>query len=310
MPTDAKRQAVTDLADLLRGSSALAVADYRGLTVSEMHTVRRSLRGNGVSLKVAKNRLLRIAADEAGLADLKPLLDGPTAIASTTGDEVSLARALQDAFRPYKVVTLRGGLLAGQPVSAADLQRLATLPGREVLLGRLAGGMVAPLSGMAAVLAANLRNLVGVLSAVADQKRESEGPSAETAEVVATEPAPAEEAAATVETAAEADGSEDAPTSEDVPTADETAAADESDSSAGDPPAVAESTDEAAPAEAIAETSAADTAEESSAAEEVEAPAEEPAAEAATAAETATDNESEPLEPNQETEATTDKENE
>jgi large subunit ribosomal protein L10 len=277
MPTDAKRQAVTDLADLLRESSALAVADYRGLTVSEMHTVRRSLRGNGVSLKVAKNRLLKIAADEAGLADLKPLLDGPTAIASTTGDEVSLARALQDAFRPYKVVTLRGGLLAGQPVSAADLQRLATLPGREVLLGRLAGGMAAPLSGMAAVLAANLRNLVGVLGAVAEQKRESEGPSAETADAVATEPAPAEEAAATEETGADA---------------------------------AADSADEAAPAEAIAETGEADAAEEPPAADEAEAPAEEPAAEAATDAVTAADDESEPLEPNQETEATTDKENE
>ena len=131
MPTDAKRQEVSKLADLLRGSSALAVADYRGLTVAEMHTVRRSLRANGVSLKVAKNRLLKIAAAEAGLDELTGLLDGPTAIAATRGDEVSLAKALQDAFRPYKVVTLRGGLLAGQPVSASDLQRLATLPSRR-----------------------------------------------------------------------------------------------------------------------------------------------------------------------------------
>ena len=174
MPTDAKRQAVSELAEMLRASSALAVADYRGLTVSEMHTVRKSLRANGVSLQVAKNRLLKIAADEAGLDQLKSLLEGPTAIASTTGDEVSLARALQDAFRPFKVVSLRGGLLAGQPVSAADLGRLATLPSRDVLLGRLAGGFAAPLTGMAAVLAANLRNLVGVLNAVADQKRQTE----------------------------------------------------------------------------------------------------------------------------------------
>jgi hypothetical protein len=123
---------------------------------------------------VAKNRLLKIAADEAGLEELKPLLAGPTAVAATSGDEVSLARALQEAFRPYKVVTLRGGLLAGQPISATDLGRLANLPSREVLLGRLAGGMVAPLSGMASVLAANLRNLVGVLNAVAEQRRQTE----------------------------------------------------------------------------------------------------------------------------------------
>jgi large subunit ribosomal protein L10 len=174
MPTDAKRQAVSQLVDMLRASSALAVADYRGLTVSEMHAVRKTLRANGVRLQVAKNRLLKIAADEAGLEELKPLLAGPTAVAGTSGDEVSLARALQEAFRPYKVVTLRGGLLAGQPISAADLGRLASLPSREVLLGRLAGGMVAPLSGMASVLAANLRNLVGVLNAVAEQRRQTE----------------------------------------------------------------------------------------------------------------------------------------
>jgi large subunit ribosomal protein L10 len=174
MPTDAKRQAVSQLVDMLRASSALAVADYRGLTVSEMHAVRKTLRANGVRLQVAKNRLLKIAAAEAGLEELKPLLAGPTAVAATSGDEVSLARALQEAFRPYKVVTLRGGLLAGQPISATDLGRLANLPSREVLLGRLAGGMVAPLSGMASVLAANLRNLFGVLNAVAEQRRHAE----------------------------------------------------------------------------------------------------------------------------------------
>lgn len=201
MPTDAKRQAVTELTEMLRGSSALAVADYRGLTVSEMHAVRRSLRSNGVSLKIAKNRLLKIAADEAGVAELKTLLDGPTAIAATSGDEVSLARALQDAFRPYKTVTVRGGLLAGQPVSASDLQRLASLPSREVLLARLAGGMAAPLTGMAGVLAANLRNFIGVLNAVVDSKRETDVGSAD---VATTEASPVEAA----DLPAEADSAE------------------------------------------------------------------------------------------------------
>jgi large subunit ribosomal protein L10 len=262
MPTDAKRQAVTDLAAMLRESSALAVADYRGLTVSEMHTVRRTLRANGVNLKVAKNRLLKIAAGEAGLDELKPMLDGPTAIATTSGDEVGLARALQDAFRPYKVVTLRGGLLAGQPVSASDLQRLATLPGREVLLGRLAGGMVAPLSGMAAVLAGNLRNLVGVLSAVADQKRQAEPAVAEAApaeapeaqadeaqaeeapatdEAPMAEEAPVEEAPATDEAPAH-----EAPVADEAPAVDETPAAEEA--PAEEPPATDEAPANEAPA--------------------------------------------------------------
>lgn len=174
MTTPAKQQTVAELTDLLRSSSALAVADYRGLKVSDMQTVRRSLRAGGVSLHVAKNRLLKRAADDAGLTELTPMLTGPTALAITTGDEIGLARALADAFKPFnKVVTIRGGLLAGRAIDGASLARLATLPSREVLLSRLAGGMVAPLSGMAGVLAANLRNMAGVLAAVAEQKRQS-----------------------------------------------------------------------------------------------------------------------------------------
>lgn len=179
MPTDAKRQAVTKLAELLRRSSVLAVTDYRGLSVSDMQSVRRTLRASSVELHIAKNRLLKIAADEADLAELKPMLEGPTALASISGDEVAMAKALQDAFRPYaRTVTIRGGLLGRRAVDAEQLQRLATLPSREVLLAKLAGGMAAPIAGMAGVLAANLRNLVGVLSAVADQKRTTEGGSA------------------------------------------------------------------------------------------------------------------------------------
>ena len=179
MPTDAKRQAVSELAEMLRNSSAMAVADYRGLKVSDMQSVRRTLRASGVELHVAKNRLLKIAADEAGMGELKEMLTGPTALATISGEEVALAKALQEAFRPYsRVVTLRGALLGTRAIDGASLARLASLPSREVLLARVAGGMAAPLAGMAGVLAANLRNLVGVLNAVADVKRQTEGGSA------------------------------------------------------------------------------------------------------------------------------------
>ena len=176
MPNDTKRQAVAELAELLRGSSAMAVADYRGLSVADMQAVRRSLRGNGVELHIAKNRLRKIAADEVELAELKPLLSGPTAIATIHGDEAALATALQEAFRPYsRTVTVRGGMLGNVAIDADGLTRLASLPGREVLLGKLAGGIASPLTGFASVLAANLRNLAGVLNAVADQKQQTQG---------------------------------------------------------------------------------------------------------------------------------------
>ncbi len=175
MPTDLKRQAVTELADMLRNSSAVAVADYRGLKVAEMQSVRRSLRASGVELHVAKNRLLKIAADHADRGELTPMLTGPTALATISGDEITLAKALADAIRPYsKVVSLRGGLLGSTAIDAAALSRMATLPSREVLLGKLAGSLAGPMTGFAAVLAANLRNLAGVLAAVADQKQQTE----------------------------------------------------------------------------------------------------------------------------------------
>jgi large subunit ribosomal protein L10 len=175
MPTDLKRQAVTQLAEMLRNSSAVAVADYRGLKVAEMQAVRRTLRANGVELHVAKNRLLKIAADQADRGELTPMLTGPTALATISGDEVALAKALAEAIRPYnRVVSLRGGLLGSTAIDAAALTRMATLPSREALLGKLAGALAGPMTGFAAVLAANLRNLAGVLAAVTDQKRQSE----------------------------------------------------------------------------------------------------------------------------------------
>ena len=180
MPTDIKRHAVAELAQMLRDSSALAVADYRGLKVSDMQAVRRSLRASGVELHVAKNRLLKIAADEADRADLKPMLTGPTALATITGDAAALAKALQDALRPYsRVVSLRGGMLGPMPIDPAALTRLASLPSRDVLLGQVASGIAAPLSGFASVLSATLRNFVGALSAVVDQKQQEPAAAAE-----------------------------------------------------------------------------------------------------------------------------------
>ncbi|MBA2263157.1 MAG: 50S ribosomal protein L10 [Chloroflexi bacterium] len=175
MPTDTKRQAVAALAEMLRSSSAIAVADYRGLKVSEMQSVRRTLRDSGVQLHIAKNRLLKIAADEADRAELKPMLSGPTALATIDGDEAAMAKALAEALRPYsRVVNVRGGMLGSVAIDASQLSRLATLPSRDVLLSKIAGGMAAPLTGMAGVLAANIRNLIGVLSAVADKKQQTQ----------------------------------------------------------------------------------------------------------------------------------------
>lgn len=175
MPTEAKRATVAELKELISGSEATIVADYRGLSVSEISAVRRSLREQGITYRVVKNRLAKIAAQEAGRPELSSLLDGPSALATGGEDEIVLARTFLDAVRPYRVVTVRGAVIGGQQMDSASLTRLASLPPRDVLLGQLAGGIAAPLAGMASLLSAPLRNLGYALQQLAAQKAQADG---------------------------------------------------------------------------------------------------------------------------------------
>jgi large subunit ribosomal protein L10 len=175
MPTDAKRATVADLTTLFQASPSSIVADYRGLTVSEIGAVRRSLREKGIQYHVVKNRLAKIAAEQAGVAELSLLLQGPTAIAVGIDDESQLAKAFLDAVRPYKVVVVRGGVIRGRRIDAGDVTRLAELPSREVLLAQLAGAIASPLGTMAGLLSAPIRNLGSGLAQLAEQRGGSAG---------------------------------------------------------------------------------------------------------------------------------------
>ena len=169
MPTEAKRETVAGLREELSHSRALIVSEYRGLTVKEIAEIRRALRKQDISYRVVKNRLMRIAAqDEVGEA-LSPLLTGPTAIAFGT-DEAGTARAVLDAFRPYRTVKVTGAVIGDRAIDAAGVQRLAALPSREVLLSELAGAFAAPLATTAGLIAAPLRDVVGLFAALHDQK--------------------------------------------------------------------------------------------------------------------------------------------
>jgi large subunit ribosomal protein L10 len=278
MPTEAKKATVAALKEELSAAKATIVADYRGLTVADIGAVRRSLRGEGIQYRVVKNRLAKIAAQEAGNTELAELLSGPSALAMSGGDEAALAKSFLDAIRPYRSVAIRGAVLGGQRVDADGVTRLATLPSREVLLGKLAGGMVAPISTMASLFAAPLRNLGYALSQLVAQKEaaapaEAAKPEAQaeaaTAEAVAEAPAEAPaEAAAEAENPAEAEATAEAPAAEATAAADETA------------------TDETATDEAAADESA--TADEASAAEASADTTDEPTADAEPAADTDT----------------------
>ena len=175
MPTEAKRATVAELTEILSASPSSIVADYRGLKVSEIGAVRRSLREKGIRYHVVKNRLARIAADNAGVTELSPLLTGPTAIAVGPEDEAMLARVFLDAVRPYRSVVVKGAVIRGRRIDAEGVSRLAELPSREVLLAQLAGAIASPLGTMAGLLAAPIRNLGSGLAQLADQKAGAPG---------------------------------------------------------------------------------------------------------------------------------------
>ena len=175
MPTEAKRETVAALREELANSRTMIVSEYRGLKVKEIAEIRRALRKQDVTYRVVKNRLLRIAATEQVAEALSPLLTGPTAIAFGN-DEAGTAKAVLDATKPYaKIVKITGGVLGDKAIDADGVTRLATLPSRDVLLAKLAGGMQAPVGTLAGLFAAPLRNLGYALSQVAEQKARADG---------------------------------------------------------------------------------------------------------------------------------------
>ena len=170
MPTEAKRETIDDLRAELDASRAMIVSEYRGLTVKEISEIRRALRKQGVSYRVVKNRLMRIAAQDNPASEaLAPLLVGPTAIAFGT-DESATAKALLDATRPYKIVKITGAVLGSRAIDAESVGRLAALPSREVLLAEAVGAIVAPLSTTAGLFDAPLRDVVGLVQALIDSR--------------------------------------------------------------------------------------------------------------------------------------------
>ena len=174
MPTEAKKETVAELREALASSRTLIVSEYRGLTVKELAEIRRALRKQDVTYRIVKNRLMRIAAQDTVGEALSPLLVGPTAIAFGN-EESATAKAVLDATRAYKLVTVTGGVLGTRSIDAEGVKSLASLPSREVLLGKLAGGMQAPVATLAGLLAANIRNLGSALAQVRDQKAAAGG---------------------------------------------------------------------------------------------------------------------------------------
>jgi large subunit ribosomal protein L10 len=209
MQKEDKERVVAELTEKLRTAETVFVADYRGLTMPQIDSLRGKLIENGARFSVVKNTLTRRAAEAAGADALLALLEGPSAIAfiEADGDMVAVAKALADSARETKVLEIRGGVMQGRAVSASDVEELAKLPPLDVLRGQVLGAIVAPLSSIAALLNAPLQSLYGLIDARIEQLQAqgdtsgAEAPAAEAvaepaAEEAAPEEAPAEEAPA------------------------------------------------------------------------------------------------------------------
>ena len=191
-----KAAVIDEIRERLDGSEAAVLTEYRGLTVAQIAALRAALRPAATDYKVFKNTLARRAAAAAGLEDLAESLSGPVAIAFVRkdgGDAVTAAKALRDFAKGNPNLVLKGGILGPRPLTTADVEALADVPPREVLLARLAGGFQAPLTKAAGLFQAFTRNMAYGVKAYIDQRIEA-GEAAPPDEAEAAEPeAPAAE---------------------------------------------------------------------------------------------------------------------
>ncbi len=171
-----KATAVADIAEQFRASTATVITEYRGLSVANLAELRRSLAGSA-TYSVAKNTLIKRAASEAGVEGLDELFVGPTAIAFVSGEAVDAAKALKTFAKEHKALVIKGGYMDGRALTVAEVERIADLESREVLLAKLAGAMKANLSKAAALFNAPASQ-VARLAAALQEKRAAEGPAA------------------------------------------------------------------------------------------------------------------------------------
>jgi len=171
----AERQAaVEEITEHFRGSSAALLTEYRGLTVKQLKELRRSL-GADTQYAVVKNTLTKRAANEAGIAGLDELLAGPSAIAFVKGDPVEAAKGLRDFAKANPLLVIKGGVMDGKPLSAAEVTKLADLESREVLLAKAAGAMMATLANAAALFQAPLTQFARTADALRAKVEEQGG---------------------------------------------------------------------------------------------------------------------------------------
>ena len=182
-----KAVVVADIAEKFKTSTASVITEYRGLTVAHLATLRRSL-GGSVTYTVAKNTLIRRAAQDAGIEGLDELFVGPTAIAFVEGEPVEAAKAIKTFAKDHKALVIKGGYMDGHPLTTSEVERIADLESREVLLAKLAGAMKGNLAKAAGLFNAPASQMARLVAAL-QEKRAQESPAGGSPEPDAEAPA-------------------------------------------------------------------------------------------------------------------------
>jgi len=169
-PRAEKVAVVEEVTAKLNAADAVIVTEYRGMKVGQLAGLRRQLRSAGGEYKVYKNTLARFGAEHAGVDGLADMLVGPSGITFVSGDVAGVAKALRDAAKTNPLLIIKGGTMGGKTMSAKDVEALADLPSREVLLAMFAGALQAPLVKTAGLLQALPRNFAYGLKALIDEK--------------------------------------------------------------------------------------------------------------------------------------------
>ena len=169
MNKEEKTAIVENLLEEIQSSQAIFALDYRGISVSQIATLRSNLREADSTFRVVKNSLTERAADKAGVEDLKASLEGPTALTFVKGDIAAAAKALSDFASEFELLAFKGGLMDGNIVDADQFTTISRLPNREILVGRLAGMVASPLNGLARSLNGLIAGLAVQLSQIHEQ---------------------------------------------------------------------------------------------------------------------------------------------
>ncbi len=222
MPRAEKIERVAELKAGIEGSDALLLTEYRGLTVSDITELRRSLAEGGATFAVVKNTLMQRAAADASIEDLEALLEGPTAVAFVTGDPVAAAKKVVDAAKKFPTLILKGGYMEGKVLSADEAKGLADLDSKEVMLSKIAGLLKGEMSRAASMFVSAQSKFLSLLEAYKEKVPDDSVAEAPPADAEEAPPADAEETVA--EPAPEA-------TAEGIPEATAEAAADEAEDS-------------------------------------------------------------------------------